>query len=107
MQGLRRHILGLEYRKQASELRHAKLPVGSMLLGNCTCEGAQNPEAPADLIKDVVPDAPPALKAALADIQDVVPPEDPAGNHIPLSGSFQDQPLQVMAKGVFCTQGMA
>lgn len=44
----------------------------------CTCEGAENPEAPADLIKDGVPDAAPALKAALAHIQDVVPPESPA-----------------------------
>lgn len=43
-----------------------------------TCEGAEDPEAPADLVKDVVPDAAPALKTALRHIQDVVPPEHPA-----------------------------
>ena len=43
-----------------------------------TCEGGEDPEAPADLIEDVVPDAAAALEAALGDVQYVVPPEGPA-----------------------------
>ena len=43
-----------------------------------TCEELQNEEAPAELVKDVVPYEPAALKAAFAHIQHVVPPEDPA-----------------------------
>ena len=50
--------------------------------GTHTCEELKDEHAAADLFEDLVPYAASALKAALADIQDVVAPEDPAEDEV-------------------------
>lgn len=55
--------------------------------GGPTGEELKDEEAPADLIEDVVPDEAAALEAALAHVQHVVAPEDPAAR-LPISAAF-------------------
>ena len=66
-----------------------------------TCEGAEDPEAPADLVEDVVPDAAPALKAALRHIQDVVPPEHPSRSPCCVSDPQQISLLQSSSAAIW------
>lgn len=56
---------------------------------NPTSEELKDEHAPADLPEDLLPDAAPALKAPLADVQHVVAPEDPAEDEVQ-EGKGQD-----------------
>lgn len=47
-----------------------------------TCEQLKDEHAAAHLLEDGVPDLAAALKAALADIQDVIAPHDPAEDKV-------------------------
>ena len=54
-----------------------------------TCKELKDKHAAAHLLEDRIPDLPTALKAALADIQDVVAPHDPAEDEVD-QGKGQD-----------------
>lgn len=54
-----------------------------------TCEQLEDEHAAAHLLEHGVPDLAPALEAALADIQDVVAPHDPAEDEVD-EGKRQD-----------------
>lgn len=47
-----------------------------------TCEELKDEHAAANLLEDSVPDLASTLKAALTDIQDVVPPHDPTEDEV-------------------------